>query len=235
MNILITGTSSGIGNGLAKEFLNGGHSVFGISRRVDLTLIKSSNYKHLQLDLTDYNKVQEEIPFFVKGVERIDLVILNSGVLGEIKWAAEQNVEAMKSVMEINVWANKVLLDCLLKEQTQIDQVVGISSGASLRSTPGWAPYSISKAALNLLINAYSVEFTDTHFSAFAPGLVDSNIQEYIYNLADKESYPAAKRLSESRYTDIMPNPDKAATMLIEGMKKALNYPSGSYVDVREM
>lgn len=235
MNVLITGTSSGIGSGIAKEFLKQGNSVWGISRRVDLELIKNSNYKHLQLDLTDYHKLEEEIPFFIEKIQNLDLLVLNSGILGEIKWASEQSVDEMKRVMEVNVWGNKVLLDILFKQDFKITQVVGISSGASLRSTPGWAAYALSKSALNLLMQAYSVEFTKTHFSALAPGLVDTEIQEYIYNVADKEHYPAVKRLSEARYTEVMPTPETAAPKLIESFKKAMDYPSGSYLDIREM
>lgn len=235
MNILITGTSSGIGNGLAKAFLNAGDSVWGISRRMDHDLIKKPQYKHLQLDLTEYKNVATKLPHFVNNCTQFDLIILNAGILEEIKWVKEQPVADMKKVMEINVWANKVLLDELFKQDINIKQVVAISSGASLRSTPGWAPYSISKAALNLLIHAYAIEFQDTHFTALAPGLVDTEIQEYIYNVPDKENYPAAKRLSQSRYTPMMPDPDKAAPKLIEGMQKALEHSSGSYLDIREM
>ena len=84
---------------------------------------------------------------------------------------SEIDVEGMKNVMEINVWSNKVLLDLLFKTDIQIDQVVGISSKAALRSTPGWGPYCMSKAALDMLMNIYAKEYPDTHFSALAPGI----------------------------------------------------------------
>ena len=137
--------------------------------------------------------------------------------------------------MEINVWANKFLLDILFAHVDRIRQVIGMSSKASLRSTPGWGPYSMSKAGLNMLMNIYAKEHTSTHFIAFAPGLVDSAIQEEIWNIRDADKYPAAKRIQGSRYTDDMPDADAAALKLIEGMKKALEYESGGFVDVRDM
>jgi len=143
--------------------------------------------------------------------------------------------EEMKEVMEINVWANKTLLDILFFLSVEIKQVVGISSGAALRSTPGWGSYSLSKAGLDMLMNIYAKEYPETHFCGFAPGLVDSEIQEYIYSIKDAERYPSAKKLQEARFTDAMPDAVTAAPMLIAGMEKALNYESGSHVDVREM
>ncbi|MFP4548470.1 MAG: SDR family NAD(P)-dependent oxidoreductase [Fidelibacterota bacterium] len=235
MNILITGTSSGIGHGLAKEFIKRSANVWGISRRKVDDFAKAQNYHHLNLDLTDFERVKEEMPGFICQLKRFDLVILNAGVLGDIKWMKEISVAEMKRVMDINVWANKVLLDLLFKNIQEIKQVIGLSSKASLRSSPGWGPYSMSKAGLNMLMNIYSKEYPETHFNAFAPGLVDSEIQETIYNIKETDKYPTIKRLQESRYTEKMPEPDNAAAMLIAGMEKVLDYENGSFVDVREM
>jgi NAD(P)-dependent dehydrogenase (short-subunit alcohol dehydrogenase family) len=234
MQILITGTSSGIGYGLAKTFLERGDQVFGISRREPKDLKEMVNYQHLNLDLTDTKSVEEKLPVFLTNNDYFDLVVLNSGVLGEIKLMKEVSQKEMKEVMEINVWANKVLLDLIFAMDIKVKQVVGISSGAALRSTPGWGSYSLSKAALDMLMNIYAKEYPKTHFCGFAPGLVDSEIQEYIYNMKDAEKYPSAKKLQDARYTEMMPDAITAAPMLIDGMEKALQYESGSHVDVRE-
>lgn len=235
MNILITGTSSGIGNGLAKEFLKRDANVWGISRRNPEDLFKEKKYNHLTLDLKDATNVYQLVPEFIKGVKQFDLIVLNSGILGEIKWMSEISVEKMKEVFEINVWANKVLLDILFAHIKKINQVIGMSSKASLRSTPGWGPYSLSKAGLNMLMNIYAKEHLDTHFTAFAPGLVDSEIQETIYNIKEIEKYPTIKTLQDARYTDTMPDSIIAAPMLISGIEKALEFESGSFVDVRDI
>jgi NAD(P)-dependent dehydrogenase (short-subunit alcohol dehydrogenase family) len=235
MHILITGTSSGIGLGLAQEFIERGDKVWGISRRPADDLANDNHYSHLQLDLTDYKAVHRLLPQFIDGRERFNLVILNAGVLGKIKWMSELDVEEMKQVMEINVWANKVLLDILFSHVQEIKQVIGMSTKASLRSSPGWGSYSVSKAGLNMLMNVYAKEYPNTHFNAFAPGLVDSEIQETIWNIKETEKYPTIKKLQDARYTDTMPEPRVAAPMLIEGMQKALEYDSGIFVDVREM
>jgi len=235
MNIFITGTSSGIGNGLALEYLKRNVNVWGISRRDITEFSEDEHYQHLQLDLTAAEEVIKLIPDFLSGTNHLDLVILNACILGEIKFTNEVPVDQMKQVFEINVWANKILLDCLFSHGKKIKQVVGISSKAALRSSPGWGSYSLSKAGLDMLMNIYAKEYPETHFSAFAPGLVDSEIQDYIYQLKDTKKFPTAKNLQEARYTEAMPDAVTAAPMLIEGIEKALNFDSGSHVDVREM
>lgn len=235
MNVIITGTSSGIGHGLAQEYLKRGSHVWGISRRKNDALDGNERFRHLQLDLTHHNTVKEVFPGFLGSQHSFDLVVLNAGILGDIKLMKEIDVDGMKKVMEINVWSNKVLLDVLFEMGIKIRQVVGMSSMAALRSTPGWGPYSMSKAALNMLMNIYAKEYPDTHFTSFAPGLVDSEIQEHIYSMKDHGKYPTIQRLKDARYTEEMPDAVKAAPMLIEGFEKALRYESGSHVDVREM
>jgi NAD(P)-dependent dehydrogenase (short-subunit alcohol dehydrogenase family) len=236
MNVFITGTSSGIGYGLALEYLKQGVRVYGISRRITPDLTKHKDYHHLRVDLTDSDALPGKIRVFLNGVTSFDVVVLNAGILGDIKLMSEIGVDGMKRVMEINVWANKALLDVLFDMKISIKQVVGMSSMAALRSTPGWGPYSMSKAGLDMLMNIYAKEVPDTHFSAIAPGLVDSEIQEQIYNLDDEEEkYPAVKRLTEARYTNEMPDPNKAAPKLISAFEKALQYNSGMHLDIREM
>jgi len=235
MQTLITGTSSGIGHGLAGEFLSIGHRVWGISRKSVQGLQEHERYRHLQLDLTDFQAVAHRLPGFLENVKHLDLVVLNAGVLGEIRRMEEVDVEEMKRVMEINVWANKVLLDLVFVHVPRVRQVVGMSTKASLRSSPGWGPYAVSKAGLNMLMDVYAKEYPDTHFNAFAPGLIESQILQAVWDVRDTEKYPAAGRLQEARGTEDVLGPREAAPILVRGMEKALHYENGSFVDVREM
>jgi len=235
MNILITGTSSGIGKGLALEYLKRKNNVFGISRRTSSELKSYKKYYHLELDLTNTESTKSKLPAFIKDVPKFDLVILNAGILGNVKLMSEIGVESMQNVMNINVWSNKLILDILYSENKTITQVIGISSKASLRSSPGWGPYSMSKASLNMLMNIYAAENSQTHFTAFAPGLVDSEIQETIWNIKETNKYPTCKRIQDARYTEDMPSAEVAAPMLIKGIEAVLQYESGNFYDVRDM
>lgn len=235
MNILITGTSSGLGFGLAKQYLEQGHQVFGISRKQNLELRGYENFKHLSHDISRFTEMKPKVAALLEQEDKLDLVILNAGILTEIKDLYFTSLEEIKKVMDVNVWANKVLIDLLYRRLDSINQIVAISSGAAVSGARGWNAYSLSKATLNMLINLYAKEFTNTHFCALAPGLIDSQMQEYISSLPDDNKYPTIERLKKAKADKQMPGIEEAALKVSEAIEKALIYESGRFLDVREM
>ena len=235
MRILITGSSSGLGAGLASFYIDEGEQVYGISRRNNADLKELKNFNFLRQDLTKFGEVEKNIPQFLKGIESLDLVILNAGILNHVKDLKDTTLEEIQNTMNVNVWANKILIDVLFEHIQKIKQVVAISSGASKSGSRGWNAYALSKATLNMLIKLYASEFTDTHFCALAPGLIDTGMQEYVYHLPFNDKYPIIEKLKAARGTDQMPTPNEAALIISAAIKKVVNYKSGSFVDVREI
>lgn len=70
MNVLITGTSSGIGRGAAEYFLKEGHQVFGFDRKA--SAIDNPAYTHYCLDIRDRESYPELPP--------IQVLVNNAGV-----------------------------------------------------------------------------------------------------------------------------------------------------------
>ncbi|HER10014.1 MAG TPA: SDR family NAD(P)-dependent oxidoreductase [Bacteroides sp.] len=235
MNILITGTSSGIGNSLAREYLEKGDRVFGISRNFSDSLKKYADYHHLSHDLSVHAELEQRLRQLLNGTNALDRVILSAGVLPAINDMRDTSMEEIRRVMDVNVWANKMLLDALFKLIPQIHQVVAISSGASRSGARGWNVYAISKAALNSLVRLYADEIPETHFSAMAPGVVETGMQDYIFSLPDDERFPVVNRLKEMKRKKQMKDPREAAADLIGAMEIAMQRESGSYIDVREL
>lgn len=235
MNILITGTSSGIGFGLAKYYLDKNYQVIGVSRTINHELERHNTFQHIQLDLSNFEFQKQKLGTALSSFQSLDLVVLNAGVLPPIKDMKDVGIDVFKRVMDVNVWANKVLIDLLYNKIEELKQIVAISSGASKFGNRGWNAYSISKAALNMLVKLYAKEYKLTHFSAIAPGLVDTGMQDYIYTLKKDERFPSVDRLQAAKGTPSMPEPERAAPILAESFVKALSYESGSYLDVREM
>ena len=132
--------------------------------------------------------------------------------------------------MDVNVWANKELIDTL-NAHSQVKQIVGISSGAAVNGSKGWGTYSLSKAGLNMLLKVYAKELPEIHFTALAPGVIDTPMVQYIIDEVDDEIYPSAKRLKEGH----IQTPQEAAQHLIKTFPKLLEYESGSFLDVRTM
>ncbi|SHE80486.1 NAD(P)-dependent dehydrogenase, short-chain alcohol dehydrogenase family [Mariniphaga anaerophila] len=235
MNVLITGTGSGFGFGLAKNYLEKGHTVYGISRKKNEELSLFPNFHFLVQDISRFREMQTNLVSFLKDVKTLDLVILNAGMLNEIKDLKDTSLDEIEKVMQVNVWANKVLIENLFQEIPEIKQVVAVSSGAAVSGARGWNAYSLSKATLNMLISLYAKEFVGAHFSALAPGLVDTGMQEYISSLGNEEKFPVVQRLKRAKGTSEMPSPKDAAEIFATAIEKVRTVESGSFQDVRKM
>lgn len=236
MKILITGTSSGLGYGLAKYYLKEGHVVYGISRRIRDEQKEHPNFRFLLQDISRFREVETNLISFLKEANSLDLVILNAGILNEIKELKETSLDEIKKTMDVNVWANKIVIESLFKTVGEINQVVAISSGAAVSGSRGWNAYSLSKATLNMLINLYSKEYTETHFCALAPGLIDTKMQDYIYDLPEEREYPAVKKLKKAKKTGEMPSVEEAAAINARAIGQLKErFESGAFADVRSM
>ena len=232
--ILITGVSSGLGHGLAKLYLEKGATVYGCSRREPKDLL-AAGLHWAAIDLNSAETARSAFQQLIEPVERFDCAILNAAKLGTIRDMADTPLEDLRETMEINVWANKWLIDALFEGDRQVDQIVAISSGASQSGSRGWNGYSLSKAALNMLIKLYAGERPDTHFTALAPGLVDTEMQDYLTGLPEDDRYKPLEILKAAKGTEKMPDGDTCAQMLIDTFSNLRTYPSGEYVDVRKM
>jgi benzil reductase ((S)-benzoin forming) len=227
----ITGTSSGLGHGLADYLSRQGWAVYGCSRRgCDLRGVRDRI-----CDLTDYAALGPSLDGLLGEVGALDLVVLNAGILGEIKTLPEASLAELKQVMEVNVWANKAVLDWLHGWGRPIDQIVMISSGAAVLGNRGWGGYALSKAALNMLARLYAHEYPDTHVCALAPGIIDTRMMDYLCEEVDAGAFPALLRLRQARGTEAMPDPLAAAQRLVAVLPRLKERPSGRFVDIREI
>ncbi len=237
MNTLfITGVSSGLGQALAEGYLSRGWTVYGLSRRIPEDLIRHDAFHHDSLDLRDHDKTPRVIAESLRGVDRLNLAILNAGTISRIEDLANVGLDELKDVMDVNVWANKTLIDALYSVIGSVDQIVTISSGASVNGYRGWSGYSVSKAALNMLTMLYARERPNTHFCALAPGVIDTPIQEDIRKLPHDPRFPAIERIRRTRGTPDMLSPEEGAERVIAAIERLPEVvESGEYADVRKL
>jgi len=111
--LFVTGNSSGLGHGFTEAYLDRGWRVYGCSRRgCD---IRSADLDDVRCDLTDFDALPPALDVLLGTADRLDLVILNAGILGEIKPMSATSMDELQRIMEINVWSNKQVLDWLLE------------------------------------------------------------------------------------------------------------------------
>jgi len=226
-NVLITGCSSGFGLALSKYYIEQGYKVYGISRtKPDL---ENENFSFINCDLSNVDDIKKNLTNIITNIKNIELVYLNAGMLGDIKSSFDLISNELREVYELNVYANKELLDIL--STIKVQTIIGISSGAAVNGSKGWGGYSLSKAGLNMLLNLYSKEMIDTKILAVAPGVIETPMTDFIRFDIDDVEFPSAKKLKEGE----IQTPKQAVIRMDNLVQQIHKFESGSFVDVRDV
>lgn len=207
-----------------------GFCVHGLSRKgCDLR----GELLDIRCDLTNFDTIAEKLDQLLLGIETLDLVVLNAGILGEIKHISSTSLKELHHIMDVNLWPNKIILDWLLLSEIQIDQILLLSSGAAVlvghAVNKGWGGYALSKSALIMLGRLYAHEFPNTHIASIAPGLIESNMMDYLWNQADSKEYPALQRLQQAKTEGAILSPVQAGERILETLPRLKEFESGSY------
>ena len=181
-NIIITGTSRGIGFELAQLFADEGHKVLALSRNprpiLDLGHANIATFSCDLCDKEDYEKVEE----FIAEWEQVDVLINNAGALLN-KPFLETTTDAFEQVYKVNVFAVAELTRLVLPKMPKDGHVVTVSSMGGIQGSikfPGLAAYSSSKAAVITLTELWAEEFKENgpSFNALAIGAVQTEMLE---------------------------------------------------------
>ncbi len=235
MNVLITDTGSVFGHALALEYLNTGATVYGISKRSNSQLSKYVNYYHLEQNIEMIDGLNTRLSDFLGHGKAFDLAILNADAAPVKKEIRKTTTGQIIDAININVLANKVIIDVLLEHTSVVYQIVAISSGALISRAREWNAYAISKSALNTLMRLYAGEVPGTHFSALDPGMTDWADNKNMRRLYPQKEHPVSKKLKEVDKKGNIPDPVYAANYMVEAMGTILQEESGTYRDVRDL
>jgi NAD(P)-dependent dehydrogenase (short-subunit alcohol dehydrogenase family) len=179
-NVIITGTSSGIGFELVKLFSEKNHNVLAISRNNNaLRTLNLAGVMPIDLDLTeseDYNSLNKYLSSF----KNIDILINNAGYLIN-KPFEETTLKDFQEVYSTNVFSVAMLTKKIIGFMSEFSNVVNISSIGGVQGSikfAGLSAYSSSKAALNILTEMLAEEYKDRkiHFNSLALGSVETKM-----------------------------------------------------------
>lgn len=182
-NIVITGTSRGIGFELVKLFSNAGHSVLALSRQTkSVEKLNLKNVTTIAFDLTDVGSYQKVNAYVKENWKQVDVLINNAGVLKN-KPFSETTFEDFQNVYQTNVFGVSELTRCLLPFFKKESHVVTISSMGGIQGSmkfPGLSAYSSSKGAVITLSELLAEEFKETgpSFNVLALGAVQTEMLE---------------------------------------------------------
>ncbi|WP_026753862.1 SDR family oxidoreductase [Sediminibacter sp. Hel_I_10] len=180
-NIIITGTSRGIGFELVHLFANQGHNVLALSRNArPVSNLHFDNISSFAFDLheaDDYKKVEQ---FIVNEWKHVDILINNAGMLLN-KPFAQTTIADFTNVYQTNVFGVAEMTRTVIPFMKKDGHVITISSMGGIQGSvkfPGLAAYSSSKGAVITLTELLAEEYKETgpQFNVLALGAVKTEM-----------------------------------------------------------
>jgi 3-oxoacyl-[acyl-carrier protein] reductase len=180
-NVLITGTSRGIGFELAQLFADENHNVLAVSRNTEtISTLNHPKITALSVDISDENDVKKVVNFVASTWENVDIIIHNAGMLVN-KPFAEITATDFLDVYKVNVFGVAELTKNMIPFLQKGSHVVTISSMGGIQGSlkfPGLAAYSSSKGAVITLSELLAEEYKEhgISFNVLALGAVQTEM-----------------------------------------------------------
>lgn len=181
-NIIITGTSRGIGLAVALQLAKEGHAILAVSRNRAPEFENIENIHFLEADITLEEDRKRIVSFVEKSWKRVDILINNAGAIVNKPFESIAQDE-FEYVYRVNVFGVAGLIQSCLPYMVNGSHVVTISSMGGVQGSvkfPGLAAYSSSKGAVIILTELLAEEYKESGiaFNVIALGAVQTEMLE---------------------------------------------------------
>jgi len=191
--IFISGASKGVGRSIAIAFARAGASHIAIGARSDLSNTTEAINKAaedagrqqpkvlaLKLEVTDQKSVEDAAKQIETEFGKLDVVVNNAGILGNLKSIVDSDPEEWWSVMDVNLRGpyliSRSCIPLLLKGN--LKTLITVSSVGAHVVMPTASAYQPSKLAVTRLMEFAAVEYKDQGLVAYSvhPGNILTDI-----------------------------------------------------------
>jgi NAD(P)-dependent dehydrogenase (short-subunit alcohol dehydrogenase family) len=223
---LITGASRGIGRAVAQVFAREGAHVLLLARTRKLLEklhdeIKAAGGKAtlIPLDLADGAAIDTLGPSLYERFGRLDIFVGNAAILGRLSPLTHIPAEHWEKSFAINVTANWRLirtLDPLLRRSDAGRVIFVTSHGVAQSGRAYWAPYSVTKAALEALAKTYANETQDSAIKVnlIDPGATATRMRAEAYPGEDQGTLRTPEEIAEAFVPLAMPDWTESAQIV---------------------
>jgi NAD(P)-dependent dehydrogenase (short-subunit alcohol dehydrogenase family) len=222
---LITGASRGIGRAVAEKFAREGAHVLLLARartaleEVDDAIKEAGGSASLiPLNLTEGKRVDALGPTLYERFGRLDVLVGNAAILGRLSPLTHIPSEHWERVIATNLTANWRLIRTLdpLLRRSDAGRVIFVTSGVAHTAKAYWAPYSVSKAALETLAKTYANETSDSTIKVniIDPGVIATRMRAEAYPGEDQATLRAPEEAAEAFVEAALPSFTKTGQII---------------------
>ena len=198
-NVVITGATSGIGEAIARAYLEQGENVVLTGRRTDrletLKLEFAATYPNqtvwtFPLDVTDMTMVKTVCSDILETIGQIDILVNNAGLaLGLAPYQDYEELD-MLTMLDTNVKGLMAVTRYFLPAMVKANQghIINMGSTAGIYAYAGAAVYSATKAAVKTFSDGLRIDTiaTDIKVTTIQPGIVETDFSTVRFH-GDKE------------------------------------------------
>ncbi|UCG13327.1 MAG: SDR family NAD(P)-dependent oxidoreductase [Deltaproteobacteria bacterium] len=204
---LITGSSRGIGLGIAKSLAANGakvvlHGRDGSTLRSCLNdLLDPAKHRYIAADLNATQGPRAIAEELNRMHGRLDVLIHSAGILGPKTPLSEYPAEAWEEVLRINLNATFLVTQALLPalRKGAAPSVVFISSGLGRAGRADWGAYSVSKFGVEGLAQVWADELREEgiRVNAVNPGGTRTRMRAAAYPEEDPLTLPTPEDIAQ--------------------------------------
>ena len=195
-NILVTGSSKGIGRELSLGLSKYGADVILHGRdeqaldNIYDEIVKDykTNPMIIKCDLNELNeeKLEEISDVISNNTKQLDGIINNAAILGKMSTISDYDLDTWQKVINVNLTSSYLLVKYLLPlmEKSTNPRIIFTSSGVVNKGRAFWGAYSVSKAAVKSLAEILQDELesiSDIKVFNFDPGATRTSMRAFAY------------------------------------------------------
>jgi len=188
-NILITGASGGIGNGLVKRFTSLGGNVLGTGTSVEkLDLLKKNNpnIKVKKFDISEHSRIESFIDDVSLELGGLDILINNAGINSD-NLSLRMKEDEWQKVLNINLTSTFLITKHSIKKMLKgkFGRIVNITSVVGHTGNVGQSNYAASKAGIIGMSKSLAIEYAKKNITVncVSPGFI---VSDMTLNIAEK-------------------------------------------------
>ena len=186
---IVTGSSSGIGEGITRRFADEGARVVTNSRSKERAEATAESIRDAggeavaaEADVSRKSEVEALVDAAVSEFGSLDVMVNNAGI-SHIDPVLEMPEEEWRRVVDVNLtgpFFGSQVAGARMAEQGEGGQIINVSSIFGSIGVQGRAPYNASKGGLNNLTRNLAVELAeyDVCVNALAPGFIKTALDE---------------------------------------------------------
>lgn len=187
MNLVVTGTSSGIGRALVERLIARGDTVWGLARSAQSPVPGPGHFHALACDVSEWEAVSAAAAKVATVTDRLDGLVACAGVHGELGPALTADPRNWSNTVRTNLdgtyYAIRGFAPLLLRGRRA--KVVCLSGGGATKARANFSAYGAAKTAVVRLVENIAEETRGQPFdiNAIAPGAINTRLTEEVIRL----------------------------------------------------